>query len=162
MRKARIALILTACASIVGTVYAVSAANLPSTTTQFVVSARSYLNPQGPTQQTLFNYTSPDSLTCQQGNSMTIVVPTSTSNYEINLPVLFPSCTLPLFIFITDSTNPGVGFNWGLASGGARQTVGPNLFLEWMANGSTALQPIYIDNTSATSELVLTVGVASN
>ncbi len=130
--------------------------------TQAVISLRSYLNPQGPTQQTILNFTSADGVTAAAGDVLTLSVPANTTGYEINLPVLFSAFTAPIFVSIADITNPGLGFLWYTTSGagsGTKQSVGANNWLAWMANGSTALVPIYVDNTSSTSQLVLSVGV---
>src|ERR1051326_8309264 len=131
------------------------------TPTQAVISLRSYLNAQGPTQQTILNFTSANSFTAAAGNVLTVTVTAGTSDFTLDLPTLFAAFTAPLLVSIADITNPGLGFTWSTVSAGDKQTVGENCFLAWIADGATALEPLFIDNPSA-SDLILSVGVMSN
>lgn len=136
---------------------------LPAVASQLLISLRSYMNPQGPTQQTLLNFTTPDQLTANAGSTQQIIIPPATTNYAVNLATLFPAFLLPLFWAIFDITNPGIGFSFSSNSGGANpQTVGANGWLAWMGDGATAPSTIYVTNASPTSELVLAITAASN
>lgn len=137
---------------------------IPTASAQFVLTTRSYWNPQGPTQRTLLNYSSADSLTAQGANSTNVTVPASTTGFTITPATLFPTLVLPLYMYVTDVTSPGLGFRYYFTSGaaaGAKQTVGPNGYFSWTGDGATAPNPIYIDNTTA-SVLILEIGIASN
>lgn len=139
---------------------------LGSTSEQLVLSMRSYWNPQGPTQRTLLNYSSADALTAQGANATNVNVPINTVGFKIDFSQLFPALVLPLFVYVTEVTEPaGIGFLYYFttgASSGAKQAVGPDGFFSWIGNGTTAPNPIYIDNPSLTTVLDLEVGIASN
>lgn len=129
--------------------------------TQAVISLRSYLNPQGATQQSLLNYATPDAFTAASGASLLIQVPALTTDYEVDLAALFAAYTAPLFVYLYDATTPGIGFRWSTVLAGQKQTVGPGKWLAWMADGATALESLFVDNPS-TNILCLSVGVMSN
>ena len=129
--------------------------------TQAVVSLRSYLNPVGATQTALLNYSSPDAFTAAAGASLLVKVPALTNNFLVDLAALFAAYTGPIFVALYDSTSPGVGYSWSTVSAGQKQTVGPGKWLAWMADGATALVPLYIDNTS-TNILCLSISIMSN
>jgi hypothetical protein len=137
----------------------------PTTTVPLYVALRSFMNPDGPTQTTLLNYATSDSLTAQLSGAQTVIVPVSTTGQAVALASLFPNLTLPLFVAIADITVPGVGGLFYTHSGAAsseKQTIGPSGFLAWMPDGATTLNTLYFDNPSSTSELVLAIAVASN
>lgn len=141
---------------------------LPTVATQFILTLRSYLNPQGPTQTTLLNFDVPDSTTANASGSQPIIVPANTVGQAINFASMFPSLLLPLFVFIADITTPATapGFNWythAAAGAGEKQPVGPNGFMCWggATAAATGANPIYIDNPT-NNELVLQVGCVSN
>jgi len=132
------------------------------TSTQAVISLRSYLTPIGATQTSILNYTSADGLTAAAGATLTLTFAASATNQEINLGSLFAAYTAPIFVSIADITNPGVGFHIYTGAGGGTFTkmqVGANGWLAWLADGATALNPVYVDNVSSSSELVLSIGV---
>lgn len=132
---------------------------------QAVISLRAYLAAQGPTQQVILNYSSPDPLVAAQGNTLTITVAENTANQEINLPVLLAAFTEPVFISIAEVAQPnaGLGFKLSSVSAGTNpQVVGPNGFIAWLSDGATAMNPIYITNSNLTTELIVSIGVMSN
>jgi len=131
--------------------------------TQLYIAVRSFLNPTGPTQEVLLQYETADSQTANTAVRTTIVVPASTTGYQVNIPTLFPNAVLPLFVWLTDLTNPGLGFYFYSVSGDTnKQKIAANGFVCWTGDGATAPAAVYVDNTSATSALVLEVGLASN
>lgn len=123
------------------------------------------MNPDGPTQTTLMNYSNADGETANLNAATNIVVPVSTVGQAVALSTLFPNMTLPLFIAIQDITVPGVGGLFYFSSGASssqKQVLGLNGFVAWVPDGATPLNTIYFDNPSSTSELVLAISVASN
>jgi hypothetical protein len=137
----------------------------PVTAVPLYISLTSYLNPDGPSQTILSNFSNADGQTANLEAAQPVVVPVSTTGYAVALATLFPSMTLPLFIAIQDVTVPGVGGLFYTHSGAAsseKQTLGPNGMLAWTPDGATPLNTIYFDNISSTSELVLAIAVASN
>lgn len=132
--------------------------------TQAVISARAYLNPVGPTMQTICNWSSPDSLTAGASTLLEKSFAGSTSNQLLDLPTIFADYTKPIFVSIVELTKIPIGFKWGFTSGGTRQSCGyanQAGFIQWFANGTDAMVPLYIDNASA-STLILGIGVMSN
>jgi hypothetical protein len=137
---------------------------ISTTDSQAFISLRSFLNPQGPTQQTILNYQSEDSLTAAAGAQTIITVAPTTTGHLIDFAVLFPALTAGVFISIADITNPGLGFKFYFTSGaaaGAKQTVGENSWFAFVSDGAAAPNPVYIDNAS-TDTLVLAIGLMSN
>ena len=138
---------------------------LPATASQMIASLRAYINPQGPAQTPLCNYTSADSQTANVFASTPVTVAANTVGFQINFATLFPACLLPLFVAIMDITNPGVGYLWyGNTGASAAQKfgVGANGFGPcFIGDGATAPNPIYIDNPT-NNALLLQVSIASN
>ncbi len=129
-------------------------------TSQAVISLRSYMNPQGATQQTIANYASANDVVAAAGDTGTVVIANGTTDNELDLAAMFPAMTGPIFVVIQEVTNPGVGFLWGTAAGDVTQSVGANGFVAWTADGTTALESIFVDNPDA-DDIVLQVGVMS-
>jgi hypothetical protein len=122
------------------------------------------MNPQGPTQDTICNYESANSLTAGAGNTGTVIIPATSTDNEVDLAAMFPAMTGPIFVSVQDVTNPdvtNVGLLWGTAAGEVTQSLGAGGFIAWLADGSTALASLFCDNTNG-DDLVLQVGVMSN
>lgn len=137
----------------------------PTNAVPLYIALRSYLNTDPASQTILMQWASSDGLTAQLSGAQNVIVPINTTGQVITLATLFPNLTLPLFIAIADITVPGVGGLFYTTSGGAsgtKQTLMPSGFLAWTPNGASALNPIYVDNISSTSELILAIAVASN
>jgi hypothetical protein len=128
---------------------------------QAVISLRSYFNPLGPTQQSLLNSSTPDAFTADVAEVHTVTVAASTSNASFALATLFPAITAPVFLYVVDVSNPGIGFKITTSSGTGKMGVAPNFWFAYMADGATALPTIYIDNPSSTQTLYLSIGALS-
>lgn len=129
------------------------------TATQAVISLRSYMTPQGPTQTTLVNTTTPDSFTADAADTITRSIAASATNQSFNLATLFPACTAPVFVCIADVSSPGVGFAITTVSGSGKMGIMASYWMAYMANGTTALPTVYIDNPSSTQSLILQISV---
>jgi hypothetical protein len=129
--------------------------------TQAVISLRSYVNPVGPTAQSILNWSTPDAFTADASAVLAVTVGTSTTT-SFDLATLFAAYGAPLFVSITDVSNPGIGFTIAFDSSGNTLGVGPNSWLAWTADGTTALPTVWITNPSGTQELVISLGVLSN
>jgi hypothetical protein len=139
-------------------------ANLATVASQFVLTLRSYVNPQGPTARQMLNYFSADTLTAQAASADTFSIPANTTGYTINLGTTFPAMLLPLFIYVSDITSPGLGFKYYFHTGSTaseKQVVGASGFVAWLSDGATAPNTIYIDNPT-NSTLLVECGVVSN
>lgn len=137
---------------------------LATSNAQLYLAMRSYWGPQGSTQRTLLNTRSVDSLTAQAAGSTNISIPANTTGSAVNFATYFPAMVLPLFVYIVDVTQPGVGFKYYFHSGSAaneKQITGPNGYFAWIGDGATAPSTVYIDNATA-GVLDLEIGIASN
>lgn len=127
------------------------------TPTQAIINIAAFFNSQGPFQQQVLNWASPDSLKAAAPGQVIVEVPALAVDYQVNLAALFPNFSAPIFVSLADITFPGVGFSWSTVALGAKQTVGPNRFIAWMPDGATALQSLYINNPT-NNLLILQVG----
>lgn len=128
--------------------------------TQAVISLRSYMNPTGPTQQAILNWSTPDSFTADAPFVLPLTVASSTTT-TFNLATLLAACTAPVFVSVTDVSNPGIAFTLTIGASGATIGVGANSWIAWTADGTTVLPSIMVTNPSSTQELVISVGVLS-
>jgi len=126
---------------------------------QAVISLRSYMQPQGPTQQAILNFTTADSFSAAASAVLTETIAVSTTS-SFDLATLFAAYTAPVFVSITDISNPGLGFTINISDDSSGTIgVGPNMWLAWMADGTTTLPTVYITNGSSTQELVISLGI---
>lgn len=130
------------------------------TTQPSYIGLQAFVGPSDAAHQTLVNYATAASFAVAIGNAITRQVPVSTPNFSLPLLTLFPDCQAPQFVCIMDITNPGVGFNFSTVTATGKFAVQPGGFVCYTAN--TALTNLFVDNTSATSILVLEIAVMSN
>jgi hypothetical protein len=131
---------------------------LPVTAQQAVISLKAYLGTSPPNQQLSIFYLSADTLTGSIQNSQSIIVNASTTDQAVNLATLFPAALNPVIVQIVEVTTVPTGFSFTTVSGSGRQVISAGGFVCFMPS---ALSTIYISNT-ATTEIVLTIGVISN
>lgn len=128
--------------------------------TQAVISLRAYMNPTGPTQQAILNFTSADSFTADASAVLTKSVAAATSNSSFNLATLFNVYDAPVLVAITETTNPGLGFKITTASNASGKCgVAANGTWLYLADAVTALPTVYIDNADATETLYFQIAV---
>ncbi len=128
--------------------------------TQAVISLRSYLNPIGPSNQSILNWSTADNFTADAAFVLPLTVATSTTS-TFNLATLLAACTAPVFVSVTDVSNPGLAFTMTIGASGATIGVAKNSWIAWTADGTTALPTITVTNPSSTQELVISVGCLS-
>jgi hypothetical protein len=133
-------------------------ATLPVVTQQAVITLQAYLGNSPPNQQNSIYYLSADTLVGSIQATYPVIVPASTNNQAINLATIFPAALNPVIFQIVEVTSPGTGFSFTTVSGSGNQLITANGFVCWMGTTSTT---VYVSNT-ATTEIVLTVGVISN
>lgn len=127
---------------------------------QASIALRAYANPIGSTQSNVLNYMSADALTAKATAVLAVVVPAAQTNYEIDLPTLFAAYDAPIFLSISEVTNPGLGFKITTATNATgKMGVAANGFWAYYADGATDLVSVFVDNADADVDLVLSVGV---
>ena len=122
-----------------------------------------YLGPGDSSNQKVLQYQSGQSLQASVTTSFPFQLAESEANFEIDLGTYFSTAAplTPIFICLSDTTTPGVGFTMSTVSGTNPIPFGPNGVFVIIPGTSVPLPTLYVTNPSATSILNLNLGAIS-
>lgn len=133
------------------------------TTLPAFIYLNAYLGAADASSQNIIQYQSASSLTAGVTTVSTQQIAASATNSSFNLATIFSTAAVgPLFVCVSDITNPGIGFYITTVSGSGKISIGVNGFFAWIASSALALPTVYIDNPSSTSVLNLSFGLLGN
>ena len=127
---------------------------------QAYISLSCYLNPQGSSsQQNIIGYRSSDTLNAAPPSILTVEVPVSTTS-QFALATLLAAFDAPIWLSVQEVAASGAGLGF-LISTTASGFIGiaANGFFAMTLDGATALPTLHVTNSSATTVLVLSIGV---